>query len=227
MSLRPEAPNIEKLEDKLAARLDTYPASQRVVLSTKLYEWWDRQVLRTFENKRNRFIERHELIEQLSETSAMLHSEALMDSFSSKQPPKVFHTNEMLAKQCDLVEAKPSMSKHARISEWQARNQRAEWSTEAPSKHSKIVDYDEKLVIEWSYRHEIACENADLSNDISMKAEGFNVLKWVLEDAAQKVGNIESTVTSPYYVRGSYQVLSIQGRVGWHPDYRIKLGFEP
>lgn len=226
ITLRPDAPKIDKLEDMLAKRLDTYPVPQRATLSRKIYEWWDRQILRSFEDKRDRFIARHELLEQLSETSAMLHSDALMDSFSNKQPPEVFQTNEMLAKQCDLVDARPSMSKRARISEWQARNQRSEWSKETPSKHSKIVDYDEKLVLEWEYQHETACENADINDELSLKSEGLDVLKWALEDAAAEVGSIESTITSPFYVRGSYQVLSIQGRVGWHPQYHARLGFK-
>ncbi|WP_371225355.1 ABC-three component system protein [Roseovarius sp. 2305UL8-3] len=226
IALRSDAPRIDELERMLAQRLDTYPAPQRETLSRKTYEWWDRQVLLSFENKRDRFIARHEILEQLSETSAMLHSETLMDSFSSKQPPAVFHTNEMLAKQCDLVGAKPAMLRRARISEWQARNQRSEWSKEAPSKHSKIVSYDEKLVLEWEYQHETACENMNAGDETSQKSEGLNVLKWALEDAAVEVGSIESTITSPFYVRGSYQVLSIQGRVGWHPEYVDRLGFK-
>jgi len=28
---------------------------------------------------------------------------------------------------------------------------------------------------------------------------------------------------APYYVRGSYQVLAIDLKVGWHPDYRDLL----
>lgn len=226
ITLRPDAPKIDELEELFAKRLDTYPVSQRETLSRKTYEWWDRQVLLSFANKRHRFIARYEVLEKLSETSAMLQSEKLMDSFSSKRPPAVFHTNEMLAKQCDLVDAKSAMLRRARISEWQARSQRSEWSTEAPSKHSKIVAYDEKLVLEWEYQHETACENVNANDEASLKHEGLNVLKWALEDAAAEVGNIESTITSPFYVRGSYQVLSIQGRVGWHPEYVSRLGFK-
>ncbi|MDF1776760.1 MAG: hypothetical protein P1V13_12055 [Rhizobiaceae bacterium] len=224
--LRPDAPKIDALEEMFAKRLDTYPVPQRETLARKIYEWWDRQVLLSFEGKRDRFIARHEILEQLSETSATLHTETLMDSFSSKQPPPVFHTDEMLAKQCDLVDAKSAMLRRARISEWQARNQRSAWSTEAPSKHSKIVAYDEKLVLEWEYQHETARENGDINDEASLKSEGLNVLKWALEDAAAEVGSIESTITSPFYVRGSYQVLSIQGRVGWHPEYIDRLGFK-
>lgn len=223
--IRPEAPTITDLEDLLATKLDTYPNAQRKTLAAKLYEWWDRQILLSLQGKRDRYIKRFELIGQLSETSAMLQTEALIESFSSKTPPAVFHTDEMLAKQCELVEAKPAMSKLARISEWQARNQRTAWSNEAPSKHSKIVDYDEKLISEWSYLHDTACENADPKKESSMIEEGQKILKWILEEAAQKVGSIENTVTSPFYVRGSYQVLSIEGRVGWHPEYRLRLGF--
>jgi len=226
IKLRPDAPRIDELEVLLAKRLDTYPAKQRATISRKIYEWWDRQVLLSFVNKRKRFIARHEILEQLSEISAMLHSETLMDSFSGKQPPSVYSTDEMLAKQCELVDANPAMLNRARISEWQARNQRSEWSREAPSKYSKIVDYDEKLVLEWEYHHETACINAIARDEGSMKSEGLNVLRWALEDAAAKVGSIESTLTSPFYVRGSYQVLSIEGRVGWHPEYKIRLGFK-
>ncbi len=224
--LRPDAPKIDALEETFAKSLDTYPVRQRETLARKIYEWWDRQVLLSFEGKRNRFIARHEILEQLSETCAMLHTETLMDSFSSKQPPLIFHTNEMLAKQCDLVDAKSAMLRRARISEWQARNQRSQWSIEAPSKHSKIVDYDEKLVLEWEYQHDTACENVIAGDETSQKSQGLNVLKWALEDAAAEVGSIESTITSPFYVRGSYQVLSIQGRVGWHPEYIERLGFK-
>lgn len=226
IALRSNAPRIDELEKMLAQRLDTYPVPQREPLSRKTYEWWDRQVLLSFENKRDRFIARHEILEQLSETSAMLHSETLMDSFSSKQPPAVFHTNEMLAKQCDLVGAKSPMLRRARISEWQARNQRSAWSTEAPSKHSKIVEYDEELVLAWEYQHETACENATAGDETALKSEGLKVLKWALENSTADVGKIEATITSPFYVRGSYQVLSIQGRVGWHPEYVDRLGFK-
>lgn len=226
ISIQSDVETISSLEEKLAQRLDTYPITQRVTLAAKLSEWWDRQMLLSFDNKRDRFIKRHELLEQLSETSAMLTSEALLDSFSSKQPPPVFDTHEMLAKQCELVDALPAMVKRARVSEWQARNQRAAWSIEAPSKHSNIVEYDERLVLEWTYQHEIACENSEAGNEGDMVVNGRSVLRWALEDAAQEVGTIESTVTSPFYVRGSYQVLSIEGRVGWHPEYRTRLGFD-
>lgn len=226
ISLHPDSETISGLEDTLAQRLDTYPEAQRATLAAKLCEWWDRQMLLSFDNKRDRFIKRHELLEQLSETSAMLKSEALLDSFSSKQPPPVYDTHEMLAKQCDLVGALPAMIKRARVSEWQARKQRAAWSIEAPSKHSKIVEYDERLIIEWNYQHEIACEKSIAGDEAELVANGRSVLRWALEEAAHEVGSIENTVTSPFYVRGSYQVLSIQGRVGWHPEYWTRLGFD-
>jgi hypothetical protein len=32
--------------------------------------------------------------------------------------------------------------------------------------------------------------------------------------------------SAPYYVRGSYQVLAINRRVGWHPNFAALLGDE-
>ena len=226
ISLQPSAETINSLENTLTQRLDTYPKAQRAALVEKLCEWWDRQMLLSFDGKRNRFVKRHELLERLSETSAMLKSELLLDSFSSKQPPPVFDIHEMLTKQCELVNAMPAMIKRARVSEWQARNQGADWSSVAQSKHSKIVEFDESLILEWTYQHETACKNSEGRNEADMVASGKMVLRWALEDAAQEVGTVESTVTSPFYVRGSYQVLSIEGRIGWHPKYRTRLGFD-
>lgn len=226
ISLKPGAPDIIEIEGELAKQLDTYPRTQRELLAAKICEWWDRQVMLSMCNVRPRSIKRFELIEQLSEISAALTTEALMESFSSKLPAEMFHTEEMLIQQCNLVRASTSMVKKARISEWQARNQRSAWAAEAPSKLSKVAEFDQRLIIEWGYQHEPICEPDKLGNESDMVENGLAVLRWTLEAAPQQVGCIEATVTSPFYVRGTYQILSIDGSVGWHPDYKARLGFK-
>ena len=92
-----------------------------------------------------------------------------------------------------------------------------------------VIDFDAKVQFcnnDWTYKHETACQKSEPGNEEDLVANGLMVLRWALEDAAQEVGSIENTVTSPFYVRGSYQVLSIEGRVGWHPEYRKRLGFD-
>jgi len=59
-----------------------------------------------------------------------------------------------------------------------------------------------------------------------MKKKGHDLLVWSHYEAHKAVNAIDSGVTKPSYIRGSYQVLSIDGRVGWHPEYRKLLGFD-
>jgi hypothetical protein len=48
---------------------------------------------------------------------------------------------------------------------------------------------------------------------------GLKLLRWTHELAPMAVRPIGDGWTAPYYVRGSYQVLAINLKVGWHPDF--------
>lgn len=223
--LKPSSKGVSEIESQLSECLRTYPADQREKLAARVCEWWDRQILLSMCGDRPRYIQRGELIEHLAEFSAALQTDALVESFASKKPPETFQTDEMLSKQCALVNAPTSLVYKARVSEWQARNQRSEWQSESPSKHSRILDFDQRLIIEWEFQHAPACDSVALGDEAQLSKAGLQVLNWALGDAAQVVGSIDRGVTSPFYVRGSYQVLAIEGKVGWHPEYRTRLGF--
>jgi hypothetical protein len=226
ITLKPGSPTVGEVEKVLSNALTTYPPKQRDILAARTCEWWDRQILQAMCDQRPRYIKRHEVLEQLSEISSSPTSESLMDSFGSKMPPEVYTAHDILNKQCSLVNAPASLMRMARITEWQARNQRSRWATEAPSKIAKITDFDDRLVIEWSYQHTPICEPELIGDENQMSDNGLDVLKWAMNDAPGQIGSIENTITSPFYIRGSFQVLSIEGRVGWHPEYMSRIGFK-
>ena len=170
-------------------------------------------------------INRYELLEQLSEVSSALKSEALVESFASKFPPAIYSAPEMLTKQCGLVGAPEHVLRMARVTEWQARNQRSQWATDAPSKLNKVSEFDERLIFEWEYNHSPICQSDQLGDEELMASNGLALLNWSIEKAPIEIGSIENAVTASFYVRGSFQILSIDGKVGWHPEYRVRLGF--
>ena len=76
----------------------------------------------------------------------------------------------------------------------------------------------------WSDRHcRIVEECAELS-DTEKRSSGLNILRWTHDDAPNIVRPIANGWNAPYYVRGSYQVLAINLKVGWHPQYTTLVG---
>ena len=69
-------------------------------------------------------------------------------------------------------------------------------------------------------------ESFDGEGEDTLKAEGRNLLNWSHCGAPKDLEPIAPSVVAPYYVRGSYQVLSTTGQVGWHPNFRSLLGFD-
>lgn len=225
--LKPDVPASHDQEEHLAAILTMYPIAQRAKLAKRLLTWWDDEVLRSMQGKRAKFIGYFEVVEQLSHLNAMLEKDEFFETFSSQQPPPIFYTDEKLAQQCELVAASNTVIDRARTFEWQARSQRAVWSDESPIKNERLRRYDDTLVNEWKAHHDDAIDASTEGDNHSMQAAGLKALKWALSCNASDVGTIDNYITPPFYIRGSYQTLSIDGRVGWHPNYKALLGFEP
>lgn len=55
------------------------------------------------------------------------------------------------------------------------------------------------------------------------KAKGRELLDWSHNEANAQVKAISQYYNNPDFVRGSYQMLSKDKRVGWHCDYNLLL----
>jgi len=89
---------------------------------------------------------------------------------------------------------------------------------------SKIYEFDLVLQEQWSDRHTQMSEECADQEDQKKRDFGLNLLRWTHEQAPLTVRPFAEGWTAPYYVRGSYQVLAINLRVGWHPDFATQLG---
>lgn len=223
-AIRPGSLSIEAIEAAIAGKLKLLPSGQRGLVAQRLVQWWDREIVYSLCGQRERVISRAELQHKISSIVGEIEQEKLLPDFELATPPSDYQPDGMLARQINLVDGKPSDHARAIREEWKAREQRAKWVNGSPAMASKIGDYDQVLVEHWSDRHaQMAEDCADLDAQGRSDA-GLQILRWTHEQAPQAVRPIVQGWDAPYYIRGSFQVLAISLRVGWHADYATLLG---
>jgi hypothetical protein len=217
------SPNVGVIEDLIAEHLKILPAEQRPKVAQRLIEWWDRQIVYSLCNKRERVISRAELQHQISTIVADIEQGKLLAEFETVSPPDDYQPDSKLARQIKLVEGTPSDHLKAIREEWKAREQRSKWLNSNPAMASIINQYDSILEEHWSDRHNQMAEGcAELEHSEKCKS-GLKILRWTHEEAPNVVRPIAEGWNAAYYIRGSYQVLAINLTVGWHPEYKKLL----
>jgi hypothetical protein len=222
--IRPDSPTVAQVEQKIAEHFHFVLPEHRAAVAGRLVEWWDRQIVYSLCGERERVITRAELQSQIMAIVADLEQGKLAPEFETVSHPKEYQPDGMLARQIELVKGKPFDLDRAIREEWKAREQRARWLDGNPAMATKIIEYDHVLHEHWSDRHaEIVDECAALEDDEKC-ASGLKLLRWTHNEAPTTVRPIAEGWGAAYYVRGSYQVLAINLKVGWHPEYEKLLG---
>lgn len=222
--IAPGSPTVANIEQLVAEQLKLLPPDQRPIVSARLVEWWDRQIVYSLCGKRERVISRSELQHQVSAIVSDVELDKLMPDFELASPPEDYQPDGMLARQIKLVGGKKSDHSKAIREEWKAREQRAKWLNSKPNMAVTINEYDRLLEEHWSDHHsQMAEECADLDETVKCNS-GLKILRWTHAEAPGEVRPIEAGWSAAYYVRGSYQVLAIDLKVGWHADYAKLLG---
>jgi len=213
------SPAVDTIEDHVAAYLKLLPPDQRPTVAARLVEWWDRQIVYSLCGKRERVISRSELQHQISAIVSDIEQDKLVPDFEVASPPKDYQPDGMLARQIQLVDGKTSDLSKAIREEWKAREQRANWLNSSPAMAATINDYDLVLKEYWSDRHSQMVEDCAELDHKGKCQSGLEILRWTHEQAPNAVRPIAPSWNAAYYVRGSYQVLAIDLKVGWHADY--------
>ncbi|EFG85404.1 hypothetical protein F1645_13790 [Novacetimonas hansenii] len=226
IQLKPGQQNIREIEDELAKTLTSVLQKDQSHVAKLMVEWWNRQVIHAHCGKRDKAIHRFELVKRHMEIVADIEHDILVDYFSGEVPPNTYQSHPMVEKQIKLVGGSSAWLQRAVTNEWRARESRSRWSTENPTWKEKISKYDARLVEEWFYKHSDICEECEGEASEEKMTKGLALLKWSFYSAPDKIEEIAPSVTAPSYIRGTYHVLSIDGQVGWHPDYFSLLGFK-
>ncbi|MFD9607007.1 ABC-three component system protein [Streptomyces sp. NPDC059970] len=102
-----------------------------------------------------------------------------------------------------------------------AFNQRSRWLNENLLHAGEIGAYERKLVEEWRSRFaEMREELGPEATEQEMKREARLIYRWVDREARIQ---IRTGCDEAFVPKGSYHMLADELRVGWHPDFTVRL----
>lgn len=191
--------------------------SNQSVLAESVISWWDREAVKSLTRERNECIYLSELLEFISKKNAELYNDGFTDDIDDRElpPPDIY--NPIHIRQLEIIDATATQRRRSFNTEVKARIQRDIWMKNNFSSISKLKKYDEALIEEWSYKFS---EIDDAISENEKQSEGRTLLDWTHNEANNQVKSISQNYNNPDLIRGSYQLLSKDKRVGWHCDYK-------
>ncbi len=206
------------VQRQVELRLKHIPPRIRGQVAERLIEWWDRRLALGLLRQRERKMENSELQEKIARLIADFEEDRLIDDFQDIPLPDVIPAPSNMVRQIQWVNGGAKWINRAKGARWQARTQRDRWLKDGPKAIEKLRRFDKNLEDEWRFRFEDCQDECSTGLTDAAKA-GQRVLKWSFYEAPKDVPPIQKEWTNPYLVRGAYQDMANEFRIGWHPAY--------
>lgn len=222
------APDIADLDQEL--RTEVMWAVERdhqTAFLERLEGWWFRRALKQLVDiSAGDRILSEELESQMTDLREQFKQDALpIDEdlllFSLDDATRAGHAESFFVRQMELIAAGKKRIAAAIRDYYRAFEQRSRWIHNELVFVGEIERFEKRLIEEWELVFERVKDElgADVSEDAKAQT-ARNVLGW----AEAAVIPIRPAVTTPFVTRGSLHMLANEARVGWHPEFRERLG---
>ena len=213
---------IVKIISPLTTEIIREPLAQRIL------EWWNREVVDSLIGKRARGIYSWEIKDFTTKISSQLYHDDLPDDILDMDTPVELIPEGNMKKQLEIIDATSSQIRRALRTEWRARTQRNKWIEENPAILQRLIKYNDVLIEEWDDRHSDVKEKISRKHvdENEKKTKGRDLLNWSHYEAPKQIRPVTKSWNNDDFVRGTYQILTKDLQVGWHPDFKILLAGE-
>jgi len=195
-------------------------ADVRTKITERLIEWWDRQVVLSLLDKRQRWLSKMELLAHIEQLIISHSSRGLPDDVANQMPPDLeAEMTGMMVRQINLVSGGTSRIKRAAVARWRVRTQREKWLNDDFALAAELDDFDIKLIERWNDRFGPMKDDCYSVEVAEHSKKGLELLDWSHQEAHKDVPPIRPLFTAEFLVQGSYQQLADGCQVGWHPKY--------
>jgi hypothetical protein len=221
------APLMVTLDDQLKA--EAFWAVERKHHETfleRLEGWWLRRILKqlvspaTADRVRASEIEAQmsDLREQFKQDSLPIDSDLL--TFDLDEATRAAHSASVFVKQLEIITTGKRRIVAAVRDYYRAFEQRSRWLRDDLILTDDLSQYERRLIDEWELVFEaMKDELGEAAAEEAKQTAARRVLQWA-EHVAMPV---RPDVTEPFIARGSFQMLSDEVRLGWHPDFQVRL----
>ena len=212
--------SIDKAQREVIKRIKISTQSENYrSLAESIIAWWDREAVKSLTREREDCIFFSELQGFISKKIMELYNDGFTDDIDDLELPLPDSSHPVHLKQLEIINASTTQRRRSFNTEVKARIQRQKWMDDKLSAASKLIKYDEELIEQWDYKFCENVEKSELFQEDQKQEEGRKLLDWSHEEAHKQVRSISKNYNNPDLIRGSYQVLSKDKRVGWHCDF--------
>ncbi len=220
------APLIDDIDGKL--RQEIYLVAEKGFLTQfleRLEGWWFRRVVQQLMDSpidRIGSVELDAYIDDLRDSfkkDALPIDDDLLD-FDLDETTLQAHVGSTFVLQVDLAKAGKRRIAAAVRDFYRAYEQRSRWMREELVVGMELRKYETRLIEEWELVFEATRDELGdgASEDAKAKA-ARSILAW----AERTNLTIRRNVTEPFVCRGSLHMLADEIRIGWHPDFDVRL----
>lgn len=221
---------IDNISEAIEERLSkTVTKINRGKMAKEIEKWWSVRVVKALKEKKE--ISKQELtfqvedfIRRISENKFIVSLDA-RNKIPSEELEKNKREGSIMLEQINLIDKKSFRKKKALNEFWSARIQRNSWIEEDLSVINELEDYDFKLVEEWEYKFETKVDVENLLEKEKMEI-GKDIYDYSVREGYLKIQPKIEEWKNKSFVAGSYQILSNDLKVGWHPDYKKILNMK-
>lgn len=215
-------PLIDDLDHRLASRLRFVRPSKVDYVRESLVEWWYRRCAESLSGKTPGPIASAEIELKIEAIGDALSMDNLPVDVSEPGDDELGDfANRHFARQLSLLPVSSARVLQAAKDYMQAFTQRSRWLGSELLTVGDLVDYERLLIDEWRRRFNVMCDElGTAAAEEEMQREAKALYKWVELEADFP---IRPRCTAGFVTRGSFQILSDQLRVGWHPNFEQLL----
>lgn len=219
-------PTIADLDKELCREIYwAAPKENHAAFLDRLEGWWLRRVIRQLTASLHDRIGSGELEAQISNLREQFQQEALpidedLLAFTLDEATKGAHADSVFVRQLEIIKAGRARIAAAIRDYYRAYEQRSRWIRDELVVGLDLTQYERTLCEEWELVFEqLRDELGDRASEQAKELAGRSVLAWVERASIP----IRPSVTTPFVTRGSLHMLADDARVGWHPEFQVRL----
>lgn len=189
----------------------------------RLEGWWFRRAIKHLANEDDKKILSEEIDAELSNLREQFKQDNLPidEDILNATVDATGYQDNIFVKQLEMIGIGNRRILFAIKDYYRAFTQRSRWIREDLLFVGELDRYENRLTEEWEryferMREELGEETAEEERKKAAQA----LYKWIESDASFP---IRPSCQEPFITRGSYQILSDDGHVGWHPEFKERL----